>query len=146
MNKLMVVGRLTKQPELRGNENSICVFTVAVNRPYTNQQGTREADFIQVKTFKKLAENCSKFLKKGSRVSVVASIRTGSFQKDGKTVFTMEVIADDVGFLDGKSDSGNNSTNNGANHNQNSRNQRDDDPFPGGTDYNTSGDGDWPFA
>lgn len=100
---------------------------------------------IAIKTFKKLAENCSKFLNKGSMVSVVASLQTGKYEKDGKTVFTMEVIADDVRFLEGKGDSDNNDTDNGSNQYQNNRHQEDEEPFPGGNEYNSAGDNDWPF-
>jgi single-strand DNA-binding protein len=151
MNKLLLVGRLTKDPELRGSENNVCLFTLAVSRAYTNTNGEREADFIPVKTFKKLAENCSKFLQKGSMVSVEAAVRTGLFEKDGKKTFTMEVIADEVRFLGGTKgyEGDNNSTNNRSNRNQNQNNNRnnqiDDDPFPGTSDYNASGDDDWPF-
>lgn len=144
MNSLHLVGRLTKSPELKGTENNICIFTVAVNRPYVNQEGKREADFIQIKTFKKLAENCSKFLKRGSLVSVEATLRTGSFKKDGKNVFTMEVIGDDVRFLEGKKNSDHNQSDNGTNHNQNNRYQ-EEDSFPGGQNYDSTEDNDWPF-
>ncbi|WP_374717765.1 single-stranded DNA-binding protein [Neobacillus sp.] len=141
MNKLMLVGRLTKNPELKGGENKVCLFTVAVNRKYVNANGEREADFIQIKTFNKLAENCSKFLKKGSRVSVEASIRTGSYQKDGKTIFKMEVIADEVGFLDPKGDS----SNDNSNPYQDDRHQKDINPILSGIDYDPIEDSEWPF-
>jgi single-strand DNA-binding protein len=159
MNKLLLVGRLTKQPKVFGSdENKVCVFTIAVKRAYSNQNGDYEADFIQVKTFKKTAENCSKFLQKGSMVSVEASIRTGSHDKDGKTVYTSENIVDVVRFLGGLKDSngnGNNNSNNNrsnGNSNQNRNNQNnnnnhpiDEDPFAGNENYNASGDDDWPF-
>lgn len=142
MNKVILVGRLTKDPsELRGNENKVGHFTIAVNRNFTNQQGEREADFIQIKTFKKLAENCSKFLRKGSLVSIEASIRTGSFDKDGKKIFTMEVIADNVRFLDGKRDSSD--QNNNLGH-TNSSYIPEDGPFANSSDFEPESD--WPFS
>lgn len=131
------MGRLTKQPENRGDNNKVCVFTIAVNRDFTNQSGEREADFIQIKAFKKLGENCSKFLTKGSLVAVEASIRTGKYDKDGKTVYTMEVIADKVKFLEGKRNGGTNS------QQDNNQFNDDHDPFPGSTEINP--DDDWPF-
>lgn len=139
MNSINLVGRLTKAPEDRTKgDTKITVFTLAVNRAFTNSEGKREADFIQIKTFKRLAENCLKYLDKGSLVGVDASIRTGSFQKDGKTVYTMEVIADDVRFYEGKKDSNSDNTNN------NNNSTVDDDPFPGGTEIESGGA--WPFG
>lgn len=139
MNSVNLVGRLTKAPEDRSKgDTKITVFTLAVNRAFTNSEGKREADFVQIKTFKRLAENCLKYLDKGSLVGIDASIRTGSFQKDGKTVYTMEVIADNVRFYEGKKDSNSNITNNNYNSTV------DDDPFPGGTEIE-SGDA-WPFG
>lgn len=140
MNTLVLVGRLTKDMgELRGTENKVGLFTMAVNRNYTNTNGEREADFIQVKVFKKLAENCKQYLSKGSLVSVQASLRTGSFQKDGKTQYTMEVIADEVQFLDTKNRN-KNSSNNESSGNDHDNNE---EPFAGGTEITP--DNDWPF-
>jgi single-strand DNA-binding protein len=141
----MLVGRLTKNPLLRGENNNVCVFTLAVSRAYTNEEGKRDADFIQVKTFKKTAENCSKFLQRGSMVSCEAHIKTDSYLKDGKRVFTMDVIADEVRFLSGKKDSESNNNQNNPNQYQDNRNQIDDDPFPGNSEHNPVGDDDWPF-
>lgn len=115
MNKVMLTGRLTKDVELRGGDNKVGVLTIAVNRKYTNQQGEREADFPQVKTFKKLAENCAKYLTKGSLVEIEAEIRTGYYDKDGKRQYTMELIASDVGFLDSRKANNNSNPSNGDN-------------------------------
>jgi single-strand DNA-binding protein len=152
MNQLNLVGRLTKQPKVFGNDdNKVCVFTLAVKRDYPNQQtGEYEADFIQLKAFKKLGENCSKFLQKGSLVSVVGHISTGSFDKDGKKVYTSENIADNVRFLGGikgsNYDSNNNNNRSDSNQNGNQNNNNiDEDPFPGHVNYEPSGDDDWPF-
>jgi single-strand DNA-binding protein len=111
MNRLTLTGRLTKDVEIRGEENKVGVFTIAVNRKYTNQQGERDADFPQIKTFNKLAENCAKYLTKGSLVLVDAEVRTGFYDKDGKRQYTLEIIANDVEFLDNRKASSNNNSN-----------------------------------
>ncbi|RHW35942.1 single-stranded DNA-binding protein [Neobacillus notoginsengisoli] len=134
MNSLNLVGRLTKQMgDLKGDENKVGLFTIAVQRKYLNQKREREADFIQVKVFNKLAENCKKYLGKGSLVSVTGFLRTSSFERDGKRNFTMEVIADEVRFLDNRNNPSNNEDNNSNNNNNY-------DPFSGGTPTD-----DWPF-
>ncbi|MEK3992681.1 single-stranded DNA-binding protein [Robertmurraya sp. FSL R5-0851] len=131
MNKVMLTGRLTKDVELRGGENKVGVLTIAVNRKYTNQQGEREADFPQVKTFKKLADNCAKYLTKGSLVAIDAELRTGFYDKDGKRQYTMELIANDVEFLDSRKPSNNhsNATNGDNSYEEPPFNQQD--PFSG---------------
>lgn len=140
MNRLILVGRLTKNMgDLRGTENKVGLFTIAVNRNYTNAQGEKDADFIQVKVFKKLAENCKKYLSKGSLVSVEASLQTGKFKKDGKDHFFMEVIADDVRFLDTRNRNNNSSNDEGSGNN----NDYDGDPFSSGTEINL--DNEWPY-
>lgn len=104
INKAVLVGRLTKDPDLRyGNSGTaICRFTLAVNRTFKTQDG-QDADFIQVVCFKKTAENAANFLKKGSLTGVDGRIQTGSYEgQDGKRVYTTEVIADSVQFLEQK--------------------------------------------
>ena len=104
INKTVLVGRLTKDPDLRyGNTGTaICRFTLAVNRTFKTQDG-KDADFIQVVCFKKTAENVANFLNKGSLTGVDGRIQTGSYEdKDGKRVYTTEVIADNVQFLEPK--------------------------------------------
>lgn len=105
INKAVLVGRLTKDPDLRyGNSGTaICRFTLAVNRTFKTQDG-QDADFIQVVCFKKTAENAANFLNKGSLTGVDGRIQTGSYEdKDGKRVYTTEVVADSVQFLEPKS-------------------------------------------
>ncbi|QCJ45419.1 single-stranded DNA-binding protein (plasmid) [Bacillus sp. S3] len=141
MNNVVLIGRLTKDmADLRGSETKVGLFTIAVNRKYTNSQGKKEADFIQVKVFKKLAENCKKYLSKGSLVSVEASLQTGKFTRDGKDNYFMEVIADDVRFLDTR-----NRNNNSSNDEEGSSNNNDydGDPFAGATEITPGND--WPF-
>jgi single-strand DNA-binding protein len=143
-NDVSLIGRLTKNPEARGQEKNICVFTLAVNRNFTNNQGVREADFIQIKTFKKTAENCLKFLQKGSLVAVKAQIRTGSFENEGKKHFTMDIIADDVRFLEGKKESSNSSNNNTRENSTNNNYSHHDEEPPFGFNGSVSNE-DWPF-
>lgn len=109
MNTVNLIGRLTKDPELRYTPSgiAICKFTLAVNRDFTNQNGEREADFINCTAFKKTAENLSNYQKKGNQVGVVGRIQTGSYEgQDGKRVFTTDVMVDRVEFLGSKQGEG----------------------------------------
>lgn len=85
INRIVLVGRLTKDPELRYTPNEIasCRFTVAVNRTFQNQQGEREADFISCKAWRKQAENLANFMKKGSLIGLEGRIQTGSYEGAG---------------------------------------------------------------
>ncbi len=105
MNRVSLVGRLTAKPELRhtGSNLPYTKFTVAINRTYTNQAGQREADFINVTAWRKQAENVCNFLDKGSLVSIDGRLQTGSYEdKDGNKRYTMDVVADNVQFLESK--------------------------------------------
>ncbi|HEJ7676998.1 TPA: single-stranded DNA-binding protein [Staphylococcus aureus] len=105
LNRIVLVGRLTKDPELRSTPNGVNVgtFTLAVNRTFTNAQGEREADFINVVVFKKQAENVKNYLSKGSLAGVDGRLQTRSYDnKDGQRVFVTEVVADSVQFLEPK--------------------------------------------
>jgi single-strand DNA-binding protein len=98
MNKAMIVGNLTRDPELRTTASGIavCRFSVAVSRPFNRD----ETDFIPVVVWRALAENCGKYLAKGRKVAVAGRIQTGSYEdKDGIRRYTTEIIADDVEFL-----------------------------------------------
>lgn len=106
MNKAMLVGRLTRDPELRHTTTgrAVCQITVAINRPFSSQDGQREADFINVVVWDKSAENVAKYVHKGSQVSVEGRIQTRSYDNtEGKKVYVTEVIAQSVQFLDSKS-------------------------------------------
>jgi single-strand DNA-binding protein len=106
MNRVVLVGRLTKDPELRYTPNGVPVatFTLAVNRTFSNQQGEREADFINCVIWRRPAENVANFLKKGSLAGVDGRIQTRSYEgQDGKRVYVTEVVADSVQFLEPKS-------------------------------------------
>jgi len=105
INRVILVGRLTKDPEYRQTPNgvSVATFTLAVNRSFTNSQGEREADFINVVVFRKQAENVSKYLSKGSLAGVDGRIQSRSYEnKEGRRVFVTEVVADNVQFLEPK--------------------------------------------
>lgn len=109
INRVVLVGRLTKDPQLSYTPSGVatCRFTLAVNRAFSNQQGEKEADFINVTVWRKAAENTANYLKKGSLAGVEGRIQTGSYEKDGKKVFTVDVVADSVQFLEPKGSGGN---------------------------------------
>lgn len=105
LNRVVLVGRLTKDPDLRYTASGIAVanFTIAVNRPFSNQQGDREADFINCVVWRKPAENLANYMGKGSLIGVDGRIQTRSYDgQDGKRVYVTEVVADSVQFLESK--------------------------------------------
>ncbi len=103
MNRAMLIGRLTKDPELRATASGIavCTFTIAVDRRFANRDSqTREADFIPVVVWRAQAENCAKYLHKGSQAAISGSIQTRSYDApDGSKRYITEVVADEVQFL-----------------------------------------------
>ena len=103
MNKLHIIGNLTKDPELRSTPAgvNVCSFTVAVNR---KKDGKDEADFFRVTAWRGLADICAKYLAKGRKVAVVGSVSLHTWDKDGKHGASMEVNADDVEFLSQRDD------------------------------------------
>ncbi len=105
INRTILVGRLTRDPELRTTQSGVNVasFTLAVNRTFTNAQGEREADFINVIVFKKQAENVNKYLSKGSLAGVDGRLQTRNYEnKEGQRVYVTEVVADSIQFLEPK--------------------------------------------
>jgi single-strand DNA-binding protein len=105
INNVTLVGRLTKDPELKYTPNGVAVanFTLAVNRPFKSAAGENEADFINITVWRKPAENAANFLKKGSLAGVTGSIQTRNYEgTDGKRVYVTEVVADRVQFLEPK--------------------------------------------
>ena len=107
MNKVFLIGNLTKDPELAStsaNGIKVCRFTLAVSRNYS-KDGNRETDFLPVVVWRAQAENCAKYLKKGSRAAVCGSIQTRSYvDKDNNTRYVTEIVADEVQFLSTKGD------------------------------------------
>ena len=112
MNNVSLVGRLTKDPELRtvSTGNTTCSFTVAVNRQFTNANGERETDFINCVIWGKQAENLAKFCTKGSLIGVTGRIQTRNYDgQDGRKVYVTEVAAANITFLSSKNSTGNES-------------------------------------
>lgn len=143
INRTVLVGRLTKDVELKQTQSGIAVarFTLAVNRPFSNSSGEKEADFIQVLVWRKQAENAAKYLKKGHLAGVDGRIQTGSYEgSDGKRVFTTEVVADSVQFLEPRS-SGNGSDGQQQNNNHQSSGSQGNYSSGNGASYNSSSNG-----
>ena len=107
MNSVALVGRLTRDPEVRystsGNQMAIAKFTIAVDRDRASKDSEQSADFIGITCFGKTAELVEKYMGKGRLVGVTGRIQTGSYEKDGRKVYTTDVIADRVEFLGGNS-------------------------------------------
>lgn len=106
INSVVLVGRLTKDPELKYTQGGVAVtrFTLAVNRPFKNKEGKNEADFVNCVTWRKQAENTANFLRKGSLAGIEGRIQTSNFEgKDGNRVFMTEVVADSIQFLEPRS-------------------------------------------
>lgn len=153
LNRVILVGRLTKDPELRYSPNGIasCRFTVAVNRTFSKEGEEKQADFIQCVAWRKQAENLANFMKKASLIGLEGRIQTGSYEgQDGKRVYTTDVVADSIQFLEPRSNGtgGSQSTSNyesstntggqhqggsqgnfGGNNNQPNYTRVDEDPF-----------------
>ena len=110
MNKLTIIGRLTRDPELRTTTTglNVCSFTVAVSKKLTaaqRQNGQKEADYFGVTVWRNLGESCAKYLSKGKQVCVIGPVSVRTYQaKDGTTKATMEVTAEDVEFLTPKNE------------------------------------------
>jgi len=102
LNRVILIGNLTRDPELRYTPNGVAVttFTLAVNRPYSGQGGEREADYINIVAWRQLADLCANYLKKGRKAAVEGRLQTRSYDnKEGKKVYVTEVVADNVQFL-----------------------------------------------
>ena len=105
MNKVFLVGRLTRDPDLRygASNNAVMRTSLAVDRQFTNQNGERDADFINIVAFGNRAETMKKYLTKGSQIAVSGRIQTGSYDgQDGKRVYTTDVVIDEFQFLDSR--------------------------------------------
>jgi len=138
MNRVVLVGRLTKDPELRYTQSNkaVATFTIAVNRQFTNVNGEREADFINCVVWGKPAENVSRYMKKGGQVGVDGRVQTRNYQaNDGTRRYVTEVVAESVQFLESRSARENNnnygqqnSYNQGNSYQQQNNNQRQQTP------------------
>lgn len=142
MNKVFLIGRLTRDPELRytGNNTAVASFSIAVNRNFTNQSGEREADFINIVVWRKQAENVKNYLTQGSQVAIDGRIQTRSYDdQDGKKRYVTEVVADNVEFLGSK----------GSNSQGNNTSSANTEPTPydfGGNEQTTTAVDSNPFA
>lgn len=155
INNLTLVGRLTKDPDLKytGNGTAVATFTLAVNRNFTNQSGEREADFINCVIWRKPAETLANYAKKGVLIGVTGRIQTRSYDnQQGQKVYVTEVIADNFQLLESKkADSSQNTQGGGVSNsqtnnytsNQQSRKNDESDPF-GNSSINITDD-DLPF-
>jgi len=103
LNRVILIGRLTRDPEMRYTPSGVAVtqFTLAVDRPFTTGGGEREADFIPIVTWRQLAETCANYLRKGRLAAVEGRMQVRNYENnEGKRVYVTEVIADNVRFLE----------------------------------------------
>jgi single-strand DNA-binding protein len=140
LNRVILIGRLTKDPELRYTPSGVAVtqFNLAVERPFSNQQGEREADFINVVTWRQLAETVANYLRKGRLTAVEGRIQVRHYDNnEGKRVYVTEVVADNVRFLESANRGENNDQSGGGGNfgsssggnNNNRGSSKNDDPF-----------------
>lgn len=130
INRVVITGRLTKDPEFRTTQNGISVttFTLAVDRPFTNANGERQADFINCVTFRKQAENVNNYVSKGSLVGIDGRLQSRSYDnQEGRRIFVTEVVCDNVQFLDTKKQ--NNQSKQQQGQAQGNTNVANDNPF-----------------
>jgi single-strand DNA-binding protein len=101
MNKVFLIGNLTRDPELATTSggSTVCKFGLAVNRRFSNQNGEREVDFFNIVTWNKLAETCNKFLRKGRKAAITGRVELRTYEQDGVKKNVTDIIADDVEFL-----------------------------------------------
>ncbi|MGY4789165.1 single-stranded DNA-binding protein [Pediococcus pentosaceus] len=145
INRTVLVGRLTRDPELRytGSGAAVVTFTVAVNRQFTNSQGEREADFINCVMWRKAAENFANFTRKGSLVGIDGRIQTRSYEnQQGQRVYVTEVVAENFSLLESRSSSERRQGGeNNFGNNQSAPSQQptsSGNPFDGGQSNNSS--------
>lgn len=120
INRVVLVGRLTRDPELRVSQSNVSVtnFNLAVNRSFTSKDGEQQADFINIVTFRKTAENVNQYLSKGSLCGIDGRIQTRNYEnKEGQRVYVTEVVADSVQFLEPKNTNKQQSNNNHSSQN-----------------------------
>lgn len=102
MNKIMLIGNLTRDPELRSTSSgvTVCSFTIAVNRRFAQQGGERQTDYFRINAWRQLGETCARYLAKGRKVAVIGELQARTYQgNDGATRMSLDVSADEVEFL-----------------------------------------------
>ena len=105
MNKIVLIGNLTKDPQKRATPNgiSVCNFTIAVNRRFAGADGQKVTDYFNIVTWRALADNCARFLSKGKKVAVIGELQARTYEaNDGTTRMSLDVSADEVEFLSPK--------------------------------------------
>ncbi len=103
LNKSILIGRLTKEPELKYTNTgvAVCTFTLAIDRPFKDSQGNKEADFLNIVTWRQLAETCANYLKKGRLCAVEGRIQIRNYENnEGRRIYITEIVADNVRFLE----------------------------------------------
>lgn len=148
INHVVLIGRLTRDPELRYTSNGTAVtsFRLAVNRRFTNQQGEREADFINIVTWRQLAELCANYLKKGQQAGVDGRLQTRSYEnREGRTVFVTEVVGENVQFLSPPQSSGSGGDQRTGNAYSDNQDPYGKDPFSDSSETIDISDDDLPF-
>lgn len=128
MNNVTLIGRLTKDPEIRWTDGGLAIaqFSLAIDRP-PNKNGEKQTDYPRVKAFGKTAEIIERYVAKGNQLGVTGRIQTGSYEKDGQRVYTTDVVADRIDLIGG---SQTNAQNNNGNTSQSTWEQLDEDiPF-----------------
>lgn len=160
LNRVVLVGRLTRDPELRVSQSNVAVanFNLAVNRPFTDKNGERGADFINCVVFRKPAENLQKYVSKGSLVGIDGRIQTRNYEnKEGQRVYVTEVVCDSVQYLDTKgsnndtesnpqgSNSNNHQQQSGASNVSHGSQKNDENPFANSKGSVDIQDDDLPF-
>lgn len=151
INRVVLTGRLTRNPELKTTQNGLSVasFTIAVNRQFTDSQGNRGADFINCVIWRKSAENLCKFTHKGSLIGIDGRLQTRSYDNNnGQKVFVTEVVVDTFSLLEPKNESQTNNagnTSNGYSNSSNTNAATEPDPFASSGDSISISDDDLPF-
>lgn len=148
MNKVILIGRLSQDPEMRTTPNGVATttFSVAVSRNFTNQNGERETDFFRCVAWRKQAENIAKYTQKGSQVAVEGRLQNRSYDaQDGTKRYVTEVIADNVTFLGSRADGANQSSAPQNNGSDVVVNNDQEDPFADFGEEVTLSDDDLPF-
>ena len=105
MNKVFLIGNLTRDPELSTTSSgvSLCRLSLAVSRRFANADGTRETDFFNITVWRNDAENCSKYLNKGSKIAVVGSLQNRTYEVDGGKRYATDIVASEIEFLNSRS-------------------------------------------
>ena len=149
MNKVVLIGRLTRDPELRMTQSGIasCNFSLAVQRPFTNQEGQRDADFVNCVVWRKQAENLTKYCSKGTQIALEGRIQTRNYDaEDGSKRYVTEVVADNITFLGSRNSNSDVSSPSVASAPVSNQTANiDDDPFKDFGDEVVLSDDDLPF-